>query len=160
MERYPEPRYLGDGGEVSAVVRPAHAPPDLTFRSGTAVHYLATGTSTNGLFGLFRWEMAPGPGGANPHFHRGFTESFFVLSGEPQFYDGRRWMESQPGAFVHVPEGGLHGFRNQSGAPATMLIHFSPGAPRERYFEEIKGLDAMDEETRAAFFEEHDNHLV
>jgi mannose-6-phosphate isomerase-like protein (cupin superfamily) len=160
MDRYPEARYLGVGGEISVTYRSVDAPPDLTFASGTRVHYLATGSTTHGLFGLFRWEMASGPGGATPHFHRGFTESFFVIDGSPQFYDGRRWVGSEPGAFVHVPEGGIHGFRNESGATATMLIHFSPGAPRERYFEEIQGIASMDDETRAAFFIEHDNHLV
>jgi mannose-6-phosphate isomerase-like protein (cupin superfamily) len=160
MDRYPGARYLGDGGEVSATYRSADAPPDLAFASGTRAHYLATGSTTHGLFGLFRWEMPPGPGGANPHFHRGFTESFYVLDGSIQLYDGRRWVESGPGSFVHVPEGGIHGFRNGSGAPASMLIHFAPGAPRERYFDEIRGLDSMDEQARADFFIAHDNHLV
>jgi hypothetical protein len=41
-----------------------------------------------------------------------------------------------------------------------MLIHFAPGAPRERYFDEIRGLDSMDEQARADFFIAHDNHLV
>jgi hypothetical protein len=31
--------------------------------------------------------------------------------------------------------GGIHGFRNESGEPASMLLHFAPGAPREGYFE-------------------------
>jgi quercetin dioxygenase-like cupin family protein len=160
VDRYPEARYLGDGGETSASYRSASAAPDLTFASGTRVHYLATGHSTHGLFGLYRWEMAPGPGGAQPHFHRGFTESFYVLDGQLQLFDGRRWVDSSAGTFVHVPEGGIHGFRNESESPATMLIHFAPGAPRERYFEEIQGLGGMDDEARAAFFLEHDNHLV
>jgi hypothetical protein len=36
-----------------------------------------------------------------------------------------------------VPQGGLHAFRNDSGEPASMLILFTPGAPREEYFEEL-----------------------
>jgi uncharacterized RmlC-like cupin family protein len=27
-----------------------------------------------------------------------------------------------PGDFVHVPEGGVHVFRNESGEPASMLL--------------------------------------
>lgn len=160
MDRYPEARYLGDGGEVNATYRAADSPPDLVFESGTTVHYLATGSTTHGLFGLFRWEMAAGPGGARPHFHRGFTESFFVLDGTVQLYDGRRWLDAGAGAFVHVPEGGIHGFRNESDAPVSMLIHFAPGAPRERYFENIRNIASLSDEAQAEFFNEHDNHLV
>ena len=131
---YPEPRYLGDAGEASATFRRADHDPEIIYPNGTRAHYLATG-DTRGLFGLYRWEMGPSPRGPGPHFHRTITESFYVLGGTVRIYDGREWVETQPGDFVHVPEGGIHGFRNESGEPASMLIHFAPGAPREGYFE-------------------------
>ena len=65
---YPEPRYLGEGGEVSATFRPAGAAPELTYSSGNTCDYLATGESTGGLFGLYRWNMGPGRSGPGPHF--------------------------------------------------------------------------------------------
>lgn len=53
-----------------------------------------------------------------------------------------------------------HGFRNESGAPASMLIHFAPGAPREAYFEglapwAVEGRPGKEE--IEAFYREHDN---
>ena len=132
---YPEPTYFGEAGEISATFRPATAPPELVYPNGTAVDYLATGATTRGTFGLYVWRAAPASGGPGPHFHRTINESFFVLAGTIKIYDGRRWIDAEPGDFVHIPEGGLHGFRNESDAPATMLIHFAPGAPREAYFE-------------------------
>ncbi len=78
---YPEPRYLGDGGEASATFRPNDAPPDITYQSGGTADYLATGASTGGLFGLYRWNMGAEPSGPGPHFHRTMAESFYVLSG-------------------------------------------------------------------------------
>jgi len=132
---YPEPTYLGENGEISATFRPATAPPELVYPNGTAVDYLATGATTRGTFGLYVWKAAPASGGPGPHFHRTINESFYVLAGTIKIYDGRRWIDAQPGDFVHIPEGGLHGFRNESDATATMLIHFAPGAPREAYFE-------------------------
>ena len=72
---YPEPRYLGDGGEPSATYRPAGHEPELVYSTGNAVHYLATGASTDGLFGLYRLEMGPQPSGPGPHFHRSIAES-------------------------------------------------------------------------------------
>jgi quercetin dioxygenase-like cupin family protein len=134
---YPEPRYHGEGGELSGTLHLGDTAPDLSMASGTRVTYLGTGDSTNGAFGLYRWEMGPRPGGANPHFHRTITESFYVLSGTVRLYDGKAWADGRPGDFLHLPEGGIHGFRNESGEPASMLILFTPGAPREAYFEEL-----------------------
>ena len=157
---YPEPRYLGEGGEVSATYRPADAAPDFRYESGTTVSYLATGSSTRGLFALYRWDMSAGPGGPAPHYHRTITESFYVLAGSIAIYDGTRWLASRPGDFIHVPEGGIHGFRNESGEPASMLIHFSPGAPREAYFEGTPAMAGMTDEERTAFYLLHDQYVI
>lgn len=159
---YPEPRYLGEGGELSATHRPADTPPDFSYANGTTVHYLATGASTGGLFGLYRWDMGPEAGGPGPHFHRTISESFHVLTGTVAIYDGRGWLDAGPGDFVHVPIviGGIHGFRNATTEPASMLLHFAPGAPREAYFEGLPDMVAMDEAERAAFFLAHDNYWL
>ena len=153
---YPEPRYLGTEGAISATYRPADHEPELRHRGGGAAHYLATGASTNGQFGLYRWEMGAAPSGPSPHFHRSISESFYILSGTVRIFDGRRWIDTVPGDFVHVPEGGVHAFRNESGEPASMLLHFSPGAPREDYFERVASMAGATEEERAAFFFRHD----
>ncbi|WP_193614230.1 cupin domain-containing protein [Nocardioides lijunqiniae] len=158
---YPAPVYPGTGGEVTARFRPVGTPPDLPRPDGGAAHYLATAASTDGRFGLYRWDMGAEPSGPGPHFHRTISESFFVLSGEVQLYDGREWRRSVPGDFAYVPEGGVHGFRNESGAPASMLILFAPGAPREAYFEGLveiaEGRWTPSPEEMRAFLEEHDN---
>ena len=116
---YPEPVYLGEKGEASATYRPNDHEPELVYPNGTRGHYLARGDMTHGLFGLYRWEMPAEPSGPGPHFHRTITESFYVLAGNVRIYDGREWIETGPGDFIHVPEGGVHGFRNESGAPAV-----------------------------------------
>lgn len=159
---YPPPLYDGDTAELSATVRPDDAEPDLVYASGVKVHYLATGKSTDGLFGLYRWEFSPERTGPGPHFHKTMSESFYILDGEVSIYDGS-WKTARAGDFFHVPPGGLHGFRNDSGEPASMLLHFAPGAPREAYFEGLARLAAgeqMSKEEYAAFMAEHDNHWV
>jgi mannose-6-phosphate isomerase-like protein (cupin superfamily) len=153
---YPQPRYPREGGELTAAYRPAGHEPELVYAAGTRVHYLATGASTNGQFGLYRWDMAGPPSGPDPHFHRSISESFFILSGTVRIFDGTRWIDAMPGDFVHVPEGGVHAFRNESGAPASMLLHFASGAPREEYFEGLVGLAGRSEEDKAEFFLRHD----
>jgi mannose-6-phosphate isomerase-like protein (cupin superfamily) len=159
---YPEQRYAGETGEISARLSRATSEPDLVYTSGTTVHYLATGASTDGLFGLYRWTMGERPGGPDPHFHRTIAESFFILEGSVRIYTGEEWVDTQPGDFVHVPPGGMHAFRNESG-PASMLIHFAPGAPRERYFEGLAEFDRSgrpDTEQMAEFLRQHDQYTA
>jgi mannose-6-phosphate isomerase-like protein (cupin superfamily) len=156
---YPEARYTGDGGEVSAIHRPGGKEPELIGPSVRA-SYLATGASTNGQFGLYRWDMGPNPSGPSPHFHRSISESFFVLSGTIRLFNGADWTAATAGDFLYVPEGGVHAFRNESGAPASMLILFAPGAPREPYFEQVGQVGGLSEEERQAFFLRHDTFWV
>ncbi|WP_448627439.1 cupin domain-containing protein [Geodermatophilus sp. URMC 64] len=160
---YPPDVYAGDGGEVSAVLRRADQPPELAHASGGGAAYLATGASTGGAFGLYRWDMGPRPSGPSPHFHRSITESFYVLSGAVRLFDGARWVDAAAGDFLFVPEGGVHGFRNESGEPASLLILFTPGAPREDYFETLADAvrrEAMTEEDWTAFYLRHDTFWV
>ena len=62
---YPPPLYSGDTGEASAWLRPASTPADLQSVT-TQVHYLATGATTGGLFGLYRYEMTAARSGPDP----------------------------------------------------------------------------------------------
>lgn len=160
---YPTPRYLGAKGEATATVRPANTEPDIRYKSGGTAHYLATHATTRGMFGLYRWEMSGEPSGPGPHFHRTIMESFYVLSGTIRIFDGKDWRDSTPGDYVLIPEGGIHGFRNESGAPASMLILFAPGAPREAYFETLARIGEggqMTDDEKADFYLRHDNHWV
>lgn len=157
---YPPPRYVGETGEINATLRRADVEPDLRTGATGGAHYLATGATTNGQFGLYQWDMDPESGGPGTHFHRTFSESFFVLSGTVRVYDGATWADADAGDFLFVPEGGHHAFRNESKEPASMLILFAPGAPREAYFEELRRLGDLSEEERAAFFERHDTYWV
>ena len=161
---YPEARYRGDTGEVSAIYRPADQEPELTLGAGTArCAYLATDASTHGQFGLYRWDMGPQASGPSAHFHRTISESFFILSGAVRLFNGERWIHANAGDFLYVPEGGVHGFRNESGAPASMLILFAPGAPREAYFETLAEIAAgrqLSDEERADLNRLHDSYFL
>lgn len=134
--------YLKDVGETSALYLPPEKVERMTMGSGTVARFVAPGSVTAGRFGLFEWNMPARTGGATPHFHKTFSESFYVISGTVRLYDGARWVDASPGDFLHVPEGGVHGFSNEGGEPASMLILFAPGAPREEYFRELADIGA------------------
>lgn len=83
--------------------------------------------------------------------------------GDGAIFNGERWIDATPGDFLHVPEGGVHGFRNDSPAPASMLILFAPGAPREAYFEVLAEVAAgrqFSQEEWQEFCRRHDNYFV
>jgi quercetin dioxygenase-like cupin family protein len=134
--------YTRELGEVSASGLSQSEMRALTMKSGTVARFVATGSFTRGDFGLYRWEMPASTGGATGHFHRTFSESFYVLGGNPSFFDGETWTEGGPGFFLYVPQGGIHGFKNESPTPATFLILFSPGIAREGYFEALAEIGA------------------
>ncbi|MPZ61069.1 MAG: cupin domain-containing protein [Propionibacteriales bacterium] len=160
---YPEPRYHGDTGEASATYRPSDHKPELTYPSGVEVDYLATGGSTSGEFGLYRWTFGETESGPDPHFHKTISESFFILTGTVRLYNGEDWVEATSGDFLYVPPGGIHAFKNVPGEPASMLLMFTPGAPREGYFEGLAEFAAgkqASEEERAEFYVRHDNHWL
>ena len=113
----PRPNYPG---------RPARAPTT----SPPAASHGESSASTRCRWGRTRR-------GPSTHFHRTISESFFILSGEVDLFDGEQWITGRREDFLYVPVGGLHTFRNSSDAPASMLLLFSPGAPREEYFEQV-----------------------
>lgn len=157
---YPKQVYTGDDGEINANFRPSNTPPNVGTAGRDAIHYLATTTTTRGEFGLYRVEMKAKAGGPKTHYHRTISESFYILEGTVRLFDGAHWIEAQKGDFLHVPQGGLHAFRNDSDAPAEMLLLFTPGAPREEYFEQVSQLAHATDEERARFFDKHDSYFV
>jgi mannose-6-phosphate isomerase-like protein (cupin superfamily) len=154
---------LPDDARISATFRPANSVETATLTRVVA-GFVAPGSLTQGEFGLFRWEMAPNAGGPDPHVHRTFSESFYVLEGRVRLFDGASWVEAIAGDFLYVPKDGIHAFRNESEEPAAMLILFAPGKPREEYFkalaENARVGRTMTDEERTAFLAEHDQYMV
>ena len=148
-----------EGPTTDARLTPAAEVPTLVVGSTTA-GLVATGSQTEGHYGMFRWDMTASSGGATPHFHRTFSEAFYVLDGRIALFDGTAWTEAGSGDFLYVPPRAVHGFHNESGAPVSMLILFAPAPPREEYFRELgeriaSGRRFSDAE-RAEFMARHD----
>jgi mannose-6-phosphate isomerase-like protein (cupin superfamily) len=165
---YPPQSYTGEG-EISAMLRKADGPPDLAMGTGSQLRYLLTGADTGRQLGLYHCEFLGPPSGADPHYHTSLEEWFYVLHGTVDFYDGRDWVPTTQGGLLYASKRSIHGFRNLSGAPASMLLGFVPGQaedrpPREKFFAGFAELAAGrwhpgPDEFRA-FMAEHDNHMV
>jgi mannose-6-phosphate isomerase-like protein (cupin superfamily) len=90
--------YLGERGEAAATVRSDIEPLVVSPDNGTTATFVAPGSVTRREFGLFRWDMPAGAGGAGKHFHRGFSESFYVISGTVTLYTAMNDSKSQRAA--------------------------------------------------------------
>lgn len=155
--------YQRTDGEVSAIYRPRAETPDLPGPSASMT-FVAPGTVTRRQFGLFRRDMAPHAGGPKAHFHRTYSESFYVLAGTVRIFDGSSWVEASAGDFLYVPKGGIHAFSADSDEPSSMLILFAPGAARERYFIELDEVRRSGRTLSAREWQElwarHDQYMV
>jgi quercetin dioxygenase-like cupin family protein len=150
--------------EANATLVAADTAHRIQLGPASLVTFVAPGRLTAERFGLFRYDMMPRTGGPAPHLHTGFSESFYVLSGTVTLFDGRSWGPAGPGSFLHVPQHGVHGFRNDADEPASFLILFAPGTPREAFFSEFAELVAsgrqLSEQELASFYQRHDQYMV
>lgn len=160
---YPPPKYQGPG-EISAVLHHAGQRPDVQIGTSARIYYLGTGSMTGGAFGAYLCEFPEPDPGAGPHIHTTLTESFFILDGTMQLHTGDGWVDATPGDWMYVPEGGIHGFRHQDARPARMLLFYTPGAPREEFFERLADLTAgrplPGGEALTAFMSRHDTYWL
>lgn len=97
--------------------------------------FLATGEQTGGAYCLAEAVVLPG-GGPPPHLHTREEESFYVIEGEITFTVEAETVVGVPGTFVQIPRGTPHAFKNNSTAPARMLIQCAP-AGFERFMAEF-----------------------
>ncbi|MEX1173687.1 MAG: cupin domain-containing protein [Chloroflexota bacterium] len=117
-----------EGPNTDATFQAAEDIPTLQIGATTA-RLVATGTQTGERYGLFRWDMAATSGGATPHYHRTFSEAFYVIDGRVSLFDGTTWREGGAGDFLYLPPGGIHAFRLRSGrlAGAARSTSWSAG---------------------------------
>jgi len=107
---------------------------------GRAVHmagdtytFKAVGETTDGALTLIEGVIPPG-GGPSPHIHHRESEYFYVLEGELEIMEEGRTFAAPAGAFVNIPKGALHRFKNVGTTPARMLIFLTPAGVEGMFF--------------------------
>jgi quercetin dioxygenase-like cupin family protein len=103
---------------------------------------------------FIEFEVRPG-GGVQPHFHKGHSDSFYVLEGEVEFHVGDEVVSGTVGSYILAPPNAVHYFRNVTDKPARVLNLHTPGGFTE-YRRELEELRTKGIEPDAAFFERHD----
>ena len=153
---YPEAKYHGSQGERSARWR-ARTTGSPTSGTGTGAPRttsrrlrprVASSACTGGTSRTERAAPSPTSTGRSPSRSSSST-------GPSGCYDGEGWTDAEAGDFLRVPPGGVHAFRNESGAAGLHAAAVHAGAPREEYFEWLdqmgRGLRTLTEQEREAF---------
>ena len=100
---------------------------------GDTYTFKATGAETDGR--LVVWEALIPPGaGPPPHLHHTQDEAYYVLEGELEVRDGDTIFTGEAGAFVFIPRGAVHCFRNAGTTPSRMLLWMAPAGFEEFLF--------------------------
>jgi quercetin dioxygenase-like cupin family protein len=101
-------------------------------------------------------EITFDPGsGVDPHFHKGHSDSFYVLEGELELHLGDEVVHATPGTYVLAPPNVVHHFQNTGDVPAKVLNLHTPGG-FVQYRRELRELRARGIEPDRSFFERHD----
>lgn len=80
-------------------------------------------------------DVPPG-GGVPPHTHTKEQESYFMLEGTMVMQLGSQELTIEPGDFVHVPAGTVHGYKNDSDRCVRFLA-WSIGGAIDEFFTEM-----------------------
>lgn len=111
---------------------------------GGALLFKARGEQTDGALTALVNEI---PAGQGPplHVHADQDEAWWIVEGAVRFRIGDQTASAAAGAFVWVPRGVPHAFRNDDEATARLLVLFTP-AGMEPFFDAIGALSTVDPE--------------
>jgi mannose-6-phosphate isomerase-like protein (cupin superfamily) len=82
---------------------------------------------TQARYSISEWWLEPNSDGPGAHLHEANDEVFYVLAGKPEILIGEQWVALEGGAFVLIPRGTMHDFRNPASEKAGLLNVFIPG---------------------------------
>jgi mannose-6-phosphate isomerase-like protein (cupin superfamily) len=98
--------------------------------------FKADGAETANRFSVSEWWLDPHHEGPGAHKHDDNDELFYVLDGEASILVGKSWHKVGKGAFVFIPRGVMHDFRNESPGRIGLFNVFLPG-PFEQLMPQI-----------------------
>lgn len=107
---------------------------DLTIR------FLVDGGDSDGSAALFEVEVPADGRVPVPHSHDAYEETMYGLEGTVTWTVDSEKREVGPGGHVCIKRGQVHGFVNDSGAPAKQLAVVTPAAIGPDFFRDMAAL--------------------
>jgi mannose-6-phosphate isomerase-like protein (cupin superfamily) len=131
----------------------------LRFLGASAMRIKLPGEA-NGAIAFYEYVSEPGVTGPPQHVHRGHDETFYVVDGTFEFTMGPGSMLLRRGAFLFIPRGTPHTFRNAGDDLGRIVGTFNPGR-FANYFRELAAIitssgSAPDRDTWADLYGRYD----
>ena len=98
--------------------------------------------ATGGRLDLFEMTVQPQAKMPIAHYHDGWDETIYGLSGVTMWRVPGEDHAIGPGDTVFIKKGVVHGFRNDAQTPSTCLVILTPGALGPDYFQDMAALVA------------------
>jgi len=98
----------------------------LSGSTGIPLLLKASAETTGGAYALLESTLPPGDLMPVPHIHHAQDEAFYVVAGQLEVRTGDRSFIAAAGAFVLIPRGTPHTYRNAGSEPVTMIVISSP----------------------------------
>ncbi len=110
---------------------------EKTFLSETWYQvWKTTGETSNGVVDSW-FEVVPPQMGPPEHKHAQFDECFWIVKGTFLIKCAGRTTKASEGAWIFVPRGTAHAFRNIGSESGQLLIEALPAGRMRQYFEEV-----------------------
>ena len=112
----------------------------LRFLGDSHMRMKVGGADTGDALAFYEYVSQPGVAGPPQHVHHGHDETFYVVDGSYEFSFGAEQVVAGPGAFLFVPRGCPHTFRNAGVGQGRFADYFRElaeiiertGAPPDR----------------------------
>jgi len=98
----------------------------LSGSTGIPLLLKASAETTRGAYALLESTLPPGELMPVPHIHHDQDEAFYVAAGQLEVRAGDRSFIAEAGAFVLIPRGTPHTYRNAGSETVTMIVISSP----------------------------------
>jgi len=108
----------------------------LKFLGESNMRLKIDGADTADALTFYEYVSEPGVIGPPQHVHHGHDETFYVVEGSYEFTFGTEHVAAGPGAFLFVPRGRPHTFRNAGNGSGRIVGTFAPARFVE-YFREL-----------------------
>jgi mannose-6-phosphate isomerase-like protein (cupin superfamily) len=108
----------------------------LKFLGQSTMRLKVDGADTDEALTFYEYVSEPGVTGPPQHIHHGHDETFYVVEGTYEFTFGTERVIAEPGAFLYIPRGRPHTFRNSGHGLGRIVGTFAPARFAE-YFREL-----------------------
>ena len=114
--------------------------PETIGMGGLVLEFLHSKDDTGGSLDMFRMIVQPNARMPVPHYHESWDEAVYGLEGTLTFTLDGSDVAVGPGESLFIRRGIVHGFRNDTQAPAICLSVLTPGVLGPGYFREVAAL--------------------